>query len=318
MTTVAAVLGTTLPALTTWRRRLDQDGAAGERPGRPEVIGAAAREQIRACYQAHVGQWGPQVLRLWCEREGLGTWSATTIAAVIADLREPEEPPPAPLRMEVTAPDVMWNEDGTGLRQGRRKRELLVVQDDHARLKLNWRLANGPARSADVVSYLQEAFQEHGAPLVLKHDGAGIFHDPQVAALLESYGVVALTSPPRWPGYNGKQERSMRDVRSYERALRRHGVRGRLVDRLATTMHDLNDERPRPVLRGRTAREAYAERTVPLPDRQAFIAAVRNQETRLLAAARSRREVASAHRRAVENTLVGDGLMVITGCVSHD
>ena len=318
MSLVAQSLGMTLPALTTWLRRQEQDGPPAERPGRPEVIGAAAREQIRACYQTHYGQWGPQVLRSWCERQGLGSWSATTIAAVIADLKEPDEPKPEPLRIEVTAPNAMWSEDGTGLRQGRRKRELLVVQDECSRLKLNWRLAGGPARSTDVVSYLEQAFLENGAPLVLKHDGGGIFHEPRVTALLDRYGVVALTSPPRWPGYNGKQERSMRDVKSYERALRRHVVGGNLVDRLELAMHDLNDERPRPVLGGRTAREVYADRPVPLPDRRAFIAAVRNEEDRLLAAARSRREAAGAHRRAVENTLVRDGMMVITGCVSYD
>jgi hypothetical protein len=75
-----------------------------------------------------------------------------------------------------------------------------------------------------VVSYLQEAFQKHGPPLVLKHDGDGIFHEPRGGKRLKRYGVLSLTSPPGWPGYNGKSERSMRDIKSYERAMRRHGV----------------------------------------------------------------------------------------------
>ena len=57
------------------------------RRGRPAVIGPQARERIRACYRSHFGEWGPRVLVAWCEREGLGHWSAGTIAAVIADLR---------------------------------------------------------------------------------------------------------------------------------------------------------------------------------------------------------------------------------------
>jgi len=315
---VAEVLGLTPRSLSTWIGRQEQEGGSSEQPGRPEAIDAVARGRIRACYQAHYGQWGPRVLRAWCEREGLGSWSATTIATAIADLKRPEPPEPPPRRLEVTAPDVMWSEDGTGFRRRGRKRELLVVQDEHARLKLNWRLADGPARSTDVVSYLAEAFEQYGAPLVLKHDGDSIFHEREVARLLARHGVVALTSPPHWPGYNGKQERSMRDVKSYERAMRRHGIKGRLADRLDVTMQDLNDDRPRPVLGGRTAREAYEDRSVPLPDRRAFMVAVDQEEARLTAAATTRREAASARRRAIENTLVSDGLMVITGCVSHD
>ena len=270
---MAETLGVTPGANSVWQRRRNGPAEAGEGAGRPPAIPHAARERIRACYRERYGQWGPQVLKAWCEREGLGSWSATTIAAAIADLREPEEPDPPPLRMQTTAPDVMWSEDGTGFRQGKRKRELLVVQDEYARLKLNWRLVGGPARSADVVSYLEEAFARHGPPLVLKHDGDSIFHEAGVVELLERRGVVPLTSPPGWPGYNGKTERSMRDIKSYERAMRRNGVRGRLKDRLDVTVNDLNEERPRPVLGGRTAREAYMDSRSSLPDRQAFIAA---------------------------------------------
>jgi hypothetical protein len=69
----------------------------------------------------------------------------------------------------------------TGFRQRGRKQELLVVQDEHARLKLHWRLVDGPARAEDVHAYLESAFARHGAPLVLKHDGDAIFHEPRVS-----------------------------------------------------------------------------------------------------------------------------------------
>lgn len=315
---VARVLGVTPAAVTTWRRRQEEGSAQTEQRGRPEVISPAAREQIRACYRAHYGQWGPQVLKAWCERERLGSWSATTIAAVIADLCELEEPDPPPQRVEVTAPDVMWSEDGTDFKQHGAKSELLVVQDEYSRRKLNRRLVPGPARAKDVVSYLEEAFERFGAPLVLKHDGDGIFHERSVCDLLSRWTVVSLTSPAGWPGYNGKQERSMRDIKSFERALRRHGVGESLAERIELAMTDLNDERPRPVLAGRTAREAYEDREVRLPDRRAFIAAVAEEEARLLAEAVTRRDKSSAHRRAIENVLVRDGLMVIEGNVSRD
>jgi hypothetical protein len=258
------------------------------------------------------------VLAAWCEQKGLGPWSAGTIAAVIADLREEKEPDRPAMRYEVTGSNVMWSEDGTGFRQRGRKRELLVVQDEHARLKLHWRLVGGPARAEDVHAYLTESFSRYGAPLVLKHDGDAIFHEARIADLLRRHQVVELTVPRGYPRYNGKQERSMRDIKSYERAMRRHGVGGSLHERLDTTMQDLNEERPRPVLGGRTARESYEEDPTTLPDRSAFVTEVRGTEQSLRGAATSRRERDSSHRRAVETVLMRYGLMRIEGDVSHD
>ena len=252
---MAEALGISPCALSRWQERRQSPSRAG-RHGRPCVIDAVVRAEIRSCYSAHFGQWGPRVLAAWCRREGLGDWSVGTIATVIADLREPEEEVPVPVRYEMTATGVMWSEDGTGFRQRGRKQELLVVQDEHSRRKLNWALADGPATARDVEQYLKQAFEKYGAPLVLKHDGDVIFHTPRITALLERYEVLDLTAPPGSPGYNGKQERSMRDVKSYERAMRRHGIRGTLAERIHVTMRDLNEDSPRPVLGGRTADEA--------------------------------------------------------------
>ena len=314
---MAEVLDISAGALASWLERQEAPTQGGRR-GRPPVVAATARAKIRECYTAHYGQWGPRVLADWCRRERLGDWSAGTLAAVIADLREPQEEVPVPVRYEMTASNVMWSEDGTGFSQRGRKQELLVVQDEHSRLKLNWALAGGPAKARDVRRYLEEAFARYGAPLVLKHDGDGIFHAPEVAALLARHGVLDLTSPPRLPGYNGKQERSMRDIKSYERAIRRHGDTGDLAARIRATMKDLNEDRPRPVLGGRTAREAYQEGLAPLPDRRAFRSEVESCEKKLLAEAQSRAEVRKARRLAIEQALMCYGLMEIEGDVSLD
>jgi transposase InsO family protein len=239
--------------------------------GRPEVISPAARWKLRSCYLAHYGQWEPSVLRCWAIREGLGTWSTGAIARVVADLKPPplEEREP-PRKYEVAAPMVLWSEDGTAMRERRRKRELLVLQDECSRYKANWRLAHRAAQAADVVDYLREAFERHGAPLVLKHDGDSIFHDEAVKSLLDEYGVVDLTSPPAYPPFNGKKERSMRDIKSYERTLRRNRVGASLEERIALSMQDLNVDRPRPVLGGKTAHEVFDSPHKPLPDRRQF------------------------------------------------
>ncbi len=314
---MASALDVRRTALLRWIRRRESESPDARR-GRPEAIGPQTRERIRACYRSHFGQWGPRVLVEWSDRKGLGRWSAGTIAAAIADLRVEKEAEPTPVRYEITASNVMWSEDGTGFRQRGRKRELLVVQDEHARLKLHWRLVDGPARADDVHAYLVTAFATHGAPLVLKHDGDSIFHEVRISELLRAHGVVELTVPRGYPRYNGKQERSMRDIKSYERAMRRHGVGRSLPDRLNATMKDLNEERPRPVLGGRTANEAYERGRTTLPDRNMFIAEVKNTERSLQEAATSRRERNSAHRTAVEKVLMRHGLVRIEGDVSHN
>ena len=314
---LAEVLKITPGSLARWMERQESQ-TSHQRPGRPLVIGEKARAAIRKCYTKHYGQWGPRVLAAWCRREGHGDWSAGTISNVIDDLREEKVEEPQPVRYEITASNVMWSEDGTGFRQQGKKQELLVVQDEHSRLKLNWELAPGPANAGDVLKYLEWSFQEYGAPLVLKHDGDGIFHTPEVKALLEKYMVLDLTSPAGYPGYNGKQERSMRDIKSYDRAMRKHGRKGTLSSRLHVIMKDLNEDRPRPVLDGRTAREAYHDGLSSLPDRKSFIEAVETREKKLQQEATSREDVKKARRRAIEQTLLCYGLMEIEGNVSHN
>ncbi len=314
---IAEALGIGPDSLSRWQERQECPSGSG-RCGRPCLVDAATRVKVRACYSAHFGQWGPRVLAAWCRREGLGDWSAGTLAAVVEDLREPKEASPDPVRYEITMSNAVWSEDGTGFLQGGRKQELLVVQDEHSRRKLNWDLAAGPAKSWNVAAYLKCAFEKYGAPLVLKHDGDVIFHTPEIRALLEKYQVLDLTSPAGHPGYNGKQERSMRDIKSYERAMRKHGDKGSLEGRISATMKDLNDDRPRPVLGGRTAREAYNTDLSQLPNRQLFRASVASKEQELLASATSRSEERKAHRKAIEQALWSYGLMSIEGKVSHD
>lgn len=307
---MAEAMGITAEALLRWTARQETNVDGDGKRGRPEAIPSHARESIRRCYLEHYKQWGPTVLADWVKREGLGKWSHTTIAAVISDLRDEPQPTPKLKRYEVTAVGAMWSEDGAGFRQHGQKRELLVVQDEHARYKLNHRLVDGPANAQDVESYLREAFERYGAPLVLKHDGGSIFHADNVRKLLDEYGVVELTGPRHYPCYNGKKERSIRDIKSYERAMRRHGHRGTLAERLNEAVHDLNEVRPRPMLGGRTARECFDQDRRPLPDREKLRMLVARRHERLENEARSRTERDAARRRAVEEVLSSYGLLV--------
>ncbi len=214
--------------------------------------------------------------------------------------------------------NVMWSEDGTGFKERGRKQELVVAQDEHARFKVGYELVAGPADEDAVHRNLEKAFARYGVPLVLKHDGGSIFHGRRVQALLRRYQVTELTGPRHYPQYNGKKERSMRDIKSFERAMRRHGRRSTLRQRIDRAVHDLNADRPRPVLGGRTARQAFERDRIWLPERKAFIAEVNRTERLLNDTATTRAERDSARRRAVEQVLLAYGLMKNTGDVSHN
>jgi hypothetical protein len=313
---MAEAMGMTYRNLVRWTARQQRTAAAPSKLGRPEVIPTEARRKIRECYSRHYGQWGPRVLSIWARRQGIGSFSPGAIARVIADLREAPEPRPKPLRYELIAPFVMWSEDGAGFREHKRKKELLVLQDEYSRYKANYRLVPGPAQSGDVYEYLRQAFDRYGAPLVLKHDGGSIFHEKQVTDLLQHYGVVSLISPPGYPPYNGRKERSIRDIKSYERAMRRHEPDSTLAGRIDAAIHDLNQDRPRPVLGGRIARELFYNDRIPLPDRGRFVDEVEATERMLNEHARSRRERRSARRNAIEEVLSAYGLLVDRADVS--
>jgi hypothetical protein len=314
---MAQEMGITHQALSRWLGRCEGERVA-VRAGRPEVIPAAARWKLRSCYLEHYKQWGPWVLRAWARRQGLGSWSATTVAAVIADLRDEPPAKPPTVRYEITGSNVMWSEDGTGFKDRGRKKELVVAQDEHSRFKVGHELVDGPANEEAVQLNLETAFATYGAPLVLKHDGGSIFHGRRIRALLDKHQVTELTGPRHYPQYNGKKERSMRDIKSFERAMRRHGRPSTLRRRVDAAIHDLNDDRPRPVLGGRTARKVFEQDRCSLPDRRVFMEEVNRTERELLSAATTRAETDSARRRAVEGVLLAYGLMKQTGDVSHN
>lgn len=315
---MAEVLGISVPALRRWQHRHCAVPSRAAQLGRPKAISKEVRKEIRQCYRKHYGQWGPQTLAHWCRREGLGSWCASTVSGVIADLRDEPEWNPDPIRYEITGSQIMWSEDGTGFKENGRKKELLIAQDEHARFKVSTRLVDGPAREHDVVSYMEEAFRRYGPPLVIKHDGDSIFHGDRMRELLDRYQVLDLTGPRSYPQYNGKKERSIRDVKSYERAVRRSRRRLTLRERLDESLRDLNEERPRPVLGGRTAREVFTQDRIELPDRRQIRKEVEGEERRRLAIARSRLEHRSARRKAIEEVLLRYSLMKESGDVSRN
>ena len=254
------------------------------------------------------------MLACWAKREGLGRWSPSTIARAIEDLKPPDKPAKPMKRYEIAAANVMWSEDGASFKERTGKRELVVAQDECSRFKVGYALADGPATGEDVRAVLETAIKTHGAPLVLKRDGGSIFDEQSVMDLIDAYDITVVTSPPYYPRYNGKKERSFRDVRGFERALRR--AEPRLDERIDRTMQDLNYDRPRPVLGGRTAKETYDDSVIELPDRRRFKQEVEQRQRELETAAASRHDKDAARRRAVEDVLSRYGLIIWNADVS--
>jgi transposase InsO family protein len=307
---MAQVMGVKTKSLDRQRLRLIR-GPEGSGPprGRSPSVPAEVRLKLRNCYVSHYKQWGPRTLACWAGREGLGNYSPGTISAIIADLKDRHPPREKPRRYEITASNVMWSEDGAGFREFGLKKELLLVQDECSRFKVNTRLANGPARADDVCDYLREAFERYGAPLVLKHDGGSIFHEEKVQKLLDEYDVVSLKSPARYPPFNGKMERSIRDLRGFERAMQKQEGMSGLKDRIVAAVHDLNEERPRPMLGGKTAHEAYENGKTTLPDRFSFRKIVQRVEEGLMAQSCTRKDRDDSRRKAVELVLWRQGFI---------
>jgi len=306
---MAQVMEVQVTSLARWMIRQNNNPESNAKRGRPEVVPPSVRLKIRNCYIVHYKQWGPKVLANWAEREGLGIYSAGTIARIIEDLQDAPVPKPKPRRYEITASNVMWSEDGTGFREFGAKKELLLLQDECSRFKVNTRLVDGPANSKDVLGYLREAFKEYGAPLILKHDGDSIFHEKKVQQLLDEHHVINLKSPPRYPPFNGKMERSIRDVKSYERAMRKRNRRTTLRERISAAIHDLNKNRPRPMLGGKTASEVFESEQVKLPDRRKFYEEIIKLEESFVDNSCSRKQKDDARRRATEEVLFRYRLM---------
>jgi transposase InsO family protein len=308
---MALVMKVKEASLKRWMIRQADNPESTAKRGRPEVVPASVRLKIRNCYIAHYKQWGPKVLVNWAKRKGLGSYSAGTIARIIEDLRDEPLPKQKPIRYEITAPNVMWSEDGAGFREFGVKKELLLLQDECSRFKVNTRLVDGPAKSEDVLDYLREAFDKYGAPLIVKRDGQSIFHEENVEKLLDEYHVINLKSPPRYPEFNGKKERSIRDVKSYERAMKKNDREQKttLEERIAETIHDLNEERPRPMLGGRTSREVFDADQITLIDHKIFHAEVCQLEKIYAADSCTRKQKDDARRRATQEVLLRYGLM---------
>ena len=101
---------------------------------------------------------------------------------------------------------------------------------------------------------LRTLFDHFGAPLVLKRDNGSNLVHTMVDGLLDEYGVLALTSPPYYPRYNGAIEYAQRELKA---ALDDLTIAGTPLSTALVTAPVLLNTHPRPCLAGQTASQTF-------------------------------------------------------------
>ena len=108
----------------------------------------------------------------------------------------------------------------------------------------------------------------------------------------------------------------MRDIKGYVRGLKRRNKGENLQQQIGLATKDLNEDRPRPVLKGKTAKEVFEQRSIRLPSRKQFRIRVKTRQIELEEKARDRRELHAARRKAVEEVLLHYDLLKWKGDAS--
>ena len=214
-------------------------------------------------------------------------------------------------RIEWSQPATVWAMDPGQLGP----RHWNLVGDLASRFRFDLIVAAElPART--IAGQLEQLFAQHGAPLVLKRDNGSNLTSGEVDDLLAAHGVIALNSPPHYPGYNGAIEYAQRELKAKVDRLTSQGMK--LDDALAESPALLN-AKPRPCLDDQTAAEIFYpardgfQRQFTLTQRKEIRDLIQDQAESI----RARMErcghnaQGAAWRRAVEQWLEGNGLMTV-------
>ncbi len=220
-------------------------------------------------------------------------------------------------RIEWRVPGAVWSMDDTG---SKRRGYVHQVQDLASRYKFQPPAGNALPHGEEVAENLERLFERHGAPLVIKRDNGGNLNHGAVDALLDRYMVIPLNSPPYWPGYNGGIERAQRELAEETRRMRDQGSMPMLGrgQHARLSVERLNHRR-RPCLRGRTSCEVFCTGREGMKRynkrrRREAMEAIDSLFLKELDQVRgmSRRTVDAAWRRAVENWLLSEGIIVVS------
>jgi transposase InsO family protein len=183
---------------------------------------------------------------------------------------------------------------------------LMILVEEYSRLLLGWKLCadktpqNAWGLVANTISSVGRA------PLILKHDNGGEFAGDAFQLPLKNAGVEALPSPAYYAPFNGRCERSIKEVRKFTRPVE---------EKFGSNVYDLtgairrgfriiNDVLPRRMFRGRTSREAYQEgRKYTLEECHRLTKLMRETQKRLEVEHERRKKYYEHRRRIIIGTV---------------
>ena len=102
---------------------------------------------------------------------------------------------------------IEWRTDPPGV-----KLQVLLARD----LAYNYNLgvqADRRLTGDDVAEYLDQLIARHGPPLFLNRDNGSVLHTEAVEAVMARAGILPLTSPVKYPRYNGGIEKHIGDFK---------------------------------------------------------------------------------------------------------
>jgi transposase-like protein len=298
---VARIVGVGASTLRRWRRAIPMPGRRVDRVP-PLAVVQAVEQRVRELH----GLIGADALRHAIP--GVSRRQAARIKTATLTAMERERLASC-TRIDVTMPGVMRGFDAMEVKSTESRRQWMLVAADAC---VPFRTSAPVVErydSAAVAAALKSDFEAHGAPLVVRFDRASAHRTPEVRAVLDAYGVLALHGPPRYPRFYGQLERQNRDHRAWlERAPRTdlEGLAAQRDDMLVA----LNARWPLRKLAWQTPDERWRARPPMRHNRDELREEVRRRTEQLVETSRERmlsRDV--AERLAIEVALSKRGLL---------
>jgi len=236
--------------------------------GRPKPEGEIAKVmewEVRAFDRSKDGNWGTKTMY-----EALGAIIPRSKIDEVLDERRKAEgrvSRPRSLSYEFVAPRVAYSTDFVSVRPRGR---VLRIQDERARYTLGFEHKDHWPEQ-DVEAFIKLIISKHGLPLFFKHDRGPEFRSGLVQALLRSFQIIAVPSPPYYPRFNGKNERANLAARQWIAPTEAdRPTLARVIEKFTQGTLDENDMRSKAVLGGRTPAEVFKSEPAARVDRQAL------------------------------------------------
>jgi transposase InsO family protein len=217
-------------------------------------------------------------------------------------------------------PGLVWSLDDAELaRFAGHKLHLHQVQDLASRYKFEpW--VGERILGETVALHLEQLFEQHGPPLVLKRDNGSDLNHQAVDEVLTRYLVIPLNSPPHYPPYNGGMEHGVRELKIplVEKLVGQGPISESEVQTWAEVlMHELN-HCSRGCLHGQVACQVFqdaksAMKAYTRRKRKETLDWINELTRKLIRAwsAHTQRQAETARRLAVETWLQTNGVITI-------